>query len=227
MEWRLAGEPSSASRASPSQPPPPQMQRRGSQTRGIYCMNGVLLAAFILSAVVTYAGVRGSIGAPVASQLEAFPTLVTPAAWSFSALAAIYVGEAAFALVQLCTRSFNFADKVEVRTIAPWFLSTCACQALWTVAIAQPLSSEGQSTWYAWLSLGLMLALWASLYGPPRASNTAGPMRNAMRGSPVAETSLADLAPPPVRSRPPASCASQRSCGCRPASSPTRRDRAG
>ena len=179
MEWRLAGEPSSASRASPSQPPPPQMQRRGSQTRGIYCMNGVLLAAFILSAVVTYAGVRGWIGATVASQLEAFPTLVTPAAWSFSALAAIYVGEAAFALVQLCTRSFNFADKAEVRTIAPWFLSTCACQALWTVAVAQPLSSEGQTTWYAWLSLGLMFALWASLYGASRASNRAHGRPNA------------------------------------------------
>jgi len=127
-------------------------------------MNGVLLVAFILSAVVTYAGVRGSIGATAASQLESFPTLITPAAWSFSVLVAISVGEAAFALVQLCTVRFNFADKVEVRTIAPWFLSVCACQALWTVAIAQPLSSEGQSTWYAWLSLGLMLALWASLY---------------------------------------------------------------
>lgn len=137
-------------------------------------MNGVLLVAFILSAVVTYAGVRGSIGVTAAGQLESFPTLITPAAWSFSVLVAISVGEAAFALVQLCTVRFNFADKVEVRTIAPWFLSVCACQALWTVAIAQPLSSEGQSTWYAWLSLGLMLALWASLYGqrPPQTGHT-------------------------------------------------------
>jgi hypothetical protein len=223
MEWRLAAEPSSASRASPTQPPP--LQRRGSQPRGIYCMNGVLLAAFILSAVVTYAGVRGSIGATAASQLGSFPTLVTPAAWSFSVSVAISVGEAAFALVQLCTVQFNFADKVEVRTIAPWFLSVCACQALWTVAIAQPLSSEGQSTWYAWLSLGLMLALWASLYGqrPPQTGHTAGPMPS----SAVADTSLAGLASPAVVSRTSDSRVWQRSCGSRPASSPTRRDRAG
>ena len=158
-------------------------------------MNGVLLAAFILSAGVTFAGVRGSIGAPVASQLEAFPTLVTPAAWSFSsALAAIYVGEAAFALVQLCTVQFNFADKVEVRTIAPWFLSVCACQALWTVAIAQPLSSEGQSTWYAWLSLGLMLALWFSLYGPPASPRTDRPA-DPMPRPPSPASPLPRLAP--------------------------------
>mmetsp|Transcript_2102 Transcript_2102/g.5482 ORF Transcript_2102/g.5482 Transcript_2102/m.5482 type:complete len:328 (+) Transcript_2102:29-1012(+) len=162
MEWKL--ERSSASRASPS-PPQPHMVRQGSQAGAMYCMNGVLLVAFVMNAIVTYTyGVHGSFGETAASQLEAFPTLVTPAAWSFSIWAVIFVGEGAFAAVQLCTRRFNFADKEEVRTIAPWFLSVCVCQALWTVAIAQPLSAEGQSTWYVWLSLGLMFALWASLY---------------------------------------------------------------
>ena len=190
MQWQLAAP--AASRASPRQPQVP-LQRQGSQPRAVYCMNGVLLGAFILNAVVTYTyGVHGSFGETAASQLEAFPTLVTPAAWSFSIWAVIFVGEGAFALVQLCTRRFNFADKEEVRTIAPWFLSVCVCQALWTVAIAQPLSSEGQSTWYVWLSLGLMLALWASLYGPPaphRTDRPADPMPSRPDSEPASPAS--------------------------------------
>ena len=191
MEWKL--ERSSASRASP-QPQPQVVQRQGSQRR-VYCMNGVLLVAFVLNAAVTYAyGVHGSLGETAASQLEAFPTLVTPAAWSFSIWAVIFVGEGAFAVVQLCTRRFNFADKEEVRTIAPWFLSVCACQALWTVAIAQPLSSDGQSTWYVWLSLGLMLALWFSLYGPPASPRTDRPA-DPMPRPPSPASPLPRLAP--------------------------------
>ena len=227
MQWQLAAP--AASRASPRQPQVP-LQRQGSQPRAVYCMNGVLLGAFILNAVVTYTyGVHGSFGETAASQLEAFPTLVTPAAWSFSIWAVIFVGEGAFALVQLCTRRFNFADKEEVRTIAPWFLSVCVCQALWTVAIAQPLSSEGQSTWYVWLSLGLMLALWASLYGPPAPHRTDRPA-DPMPADPIASLPrrpLLSLATLPVLSRTSGSYAWQRSCGCRPASTPTRRDRAG
>lgn len=133
----------------------------------MYCMNGVLFAAFILNAVVTYAGGVGSFGETNVSQSKAFPTLVTPAPSGGCVIfiwAVIFIGEGVFAVAQLCTRRFNFADKEEVRTIAPWFLSVCVFQALWTVAFAQPLSSEGRSTWAVWLSLGLMLALWASLY---------------------------------------------------------------
>ena len=277
MEWKL--ERSSASRASPS-PPQPQMVRQGSQAGAMYCMNGVLLVAFVMNAIVTYTyascllplrtrapppavsrglsapslcralqtdaphpnrhasdvpspvrryGVHGSFGETAASQLEAFPTLVTPAAWSFSIWAVIFVGEGAFAAVQLCTRRFNFADKEEVRTIAPWFLSVCVCQALWTVAIAQPLSAEGQSTWYVWLSLGLMFALWVSLYGPPAPPRTA--QQTLCRGVPSpASPSPSPPLPRPAPcflSRAPGSRAWQRSCGYRQASTPTLRDRAG
>ena len=141
----------------------------------MYCMNGVILVAFILNAAVTYAaGVYGYFGETNASQSEAFPTLVTPATWSFSIWGVIFVGEGLFALAQLCTRRFTYAEKDEVRTIAPWFLSVCVCQALWAVAFAQPLASEGQSTWAVWLSLALMLALWVSLYCPPPPPRTAG-----------------------------------------------------
>ena len=148
---------------------------------------------------------HGSFGETAASQLEAFPTLVTPAAWSFSIWAVIFVGEGAFAAVQLCTRRFNFADKEEVRTIVPWFLSVCVCQALWTVAIAQPLSAEGQSTWYVWLSLGLMFALWASLYGPPAPHRTA--QQTLCRGAPSpASLSLASPSPPAPSTPPRSLC---------------------
>ena len=184
----------------------------------MYCMNGVLFAAFILNAVVTYAGGVGSFGETNVSQSKAFPTLVTPAPSGGCVIfiwAVIFIGEGVFAVAQLCTRRFNFADKEEVRTIAPWFLSVCVFQALWTVAFAQPLSSEGRSTWAVWLSLGLMLALWASLYGPP------APPPNASKQTCRRALTLGTL------SHMPGSCAWQRCCGCKPASSPTRRGRAG
>lgn len=131
----------------------------------MYCINGLILLAFILNAVVTYAGsIYGSFGETNASQSKAFPTLVTPAKWSFTIWGVILIGEGMFAVAQLFNRKFTMQGKEEVRTIAPWFLLVCVCQTLWTITFAQPLASEGRSTWAVWFSLALMAALWASLY---------------------------------------------------------------
>jgi len=124
-----------------------------------------IVAAYVVNTAVTYAGgVYGAFGHTNSHQSAAYPTLVTPAGWTFSIWGFIFIGEGVFMVAALCSGGASVPEKEEIRTIFPYFVSACLCQALWTIVFAQPLSSGGEATWAVWASLVIMVALWVSLY---------------------------------------------------------------
>jgi len=99
-------------------------------------LNYLNVVAYILNTVVTFAvGLFGVLGTPTNGELSAkYPTLITPAGWTFAIWAVIFTFQAIFTITQLFgayRSSYSVTQVVKYN-----YIGACVAQAAWTVAFA-------------------------------------------------------------------------------------------
>jgi len=105
----------------------------GVSTAPFLAMNGWSLLAYILSALVICYTATGAYGKTNQQIGDTFPTLLTPAGWTFNIWGPILLWEGLFAVVQMLP---PLRGSAVVQVLTPWWLATCFLQVLWQMTFS-------------------------------------------------------------------------------------------
>jgi len=133
---------------------PLQPQRLGT-------LHAVNCVGFTVNCLFTYASTCRSFGMSHIEAAEVYPTLVTPAGFSFAIWSAVFGLQGCFVVMQLLPE--HRSRPLVVKGIGYYYAAACVCQALWS---AVAISSERMIT-----SLVLVLAILVAILALVRSSS--------------------------------------------------------
>jgi len=105
----------------------------GVSTAPVTAMNWWNLLAYILCALVMSSTATGVYGKTNQQIGDKYPTLLTPAGWTFNIWGPILLWEGLFAVVQMLPL---LRGSAVVQVLTPWWLTTCFLQVLWQIAFS-------------------------------------------------------------------------------------------